>query len=327
MQPPFGRALGSVEGVAEEPEAGAGVVFDAVVVAHVGGNGLARGAAPPLLGNALRTLGVADSVEAPAPAEALRGIVGNGRDDGLERLGAGEEAHRARAILRPGLALGGRERRTTDDGALRDVAGPGFGAPDPGLPQTVGEAVDQRRDAVLAGDLADGVQADLPLRQGLDTISRNSDCLDAEARIDALQHRREEARNGGRASAGERKADGKPLGASVEPVEGELEAARAPPFGKQPHAELLRNVAGGARQVLRRADRLGEGEAREPGRGRPLEDQRLLGAGQGLVEAREHRRPKPAGELAARYGLQLTYVGETEADQLGGGLRLQAQAR
>ena len=62
MHPPFGGFVGAVEAGAEEPEAGAGLVFDAVVVANAVGGGFLEGAAPPFLGQAFGAFGPPNAV-------------------------------------------------------------------------------------------------------------------------------------------------------------------------------------------------------------------------------------------------------------------------
>ena len=79
MQPPLRGLLPVVEAGAEEPVASAGLVLDAVVVAHVANAGVARWPSPPFLGEALRSLGAAHAAQTPPPAEENRRIVGNGR--------------------------------------------------------------------------------------------------------------------------------------------------------------------------------------------------------------------------------------------------------
>src|ERR1700735_3258191 len=130
MQPPFRRHVAAVEAGAEEPVAGAGFVFDAVVVADVGGADFARRAAPPLFRKAFGAFGSAHAADLAAPAEEHRRVVGE-RSRRVDRLGAGEEAHGAGTIPGPGFGWGRGEGRAADHGAFGDVARISAGAPDP----------------------------------------------------------------------------------------------------------------------------------------------------------------------------------------------------
>ena len=205
------------------------------------------------------------------------------------------------------------------------MAGKGRRAPDAVLAQAVGEPVDQRCDAILRRDLADGAQPGWRSGSGSTRSASERDHLDPEAGIDALQHGREQARDGVGAAPGQRQADGEALGAAVEAVEGEFEPPGPAALGLQAAAEPLGDVARGAGEIFRDADRLGEGQPGEPGRRRAAEAERLLGSRQGLVEAGQDRGAEPAGELVARQGGEEADAGKAEASQLGGGLRLQPE--
>src|SRR5581483_9212245 len=100
MQEPARRVRTVVQALPVEPEAPALAVLDAVVIAQPRGVG---GLAPPFAEDALGIVGGADPVQAPAPAELQRRIVGNRRDR-LDRLGPREQPHRTEPRGTPGLA-------------------------------------------------------------------------------------------------------------------------------------------------------------------------------------------------------------------------------
>src|SRR5471030_2182717 len=117
--------LGSVHhAVAEQPEAGAIIVLDAIVVAYrrhdVGGYYLAVGAwMPPFVGDPLRTLHAHDPVGVAMPLELPRRIVGDHRGD-AHFLGALQQPYRPRSLHRGEAGPGTlRYRRGKGNGHLR----------------------------------------------------------------------------------------------------------------------------------------------------------------------------------------------------------------
>jgi hypothetical protein len=116
-------------------------------------------------------------------------------------------------------------------------------------------------------------------------------------------------------------------GLAVQAVEHDLEAPRALALGLQPLADQVEGVAGHAGQILQGADRLEEGQAVEPGRGRTTEDQGLGGLPQGLVEAQGQAHAEPLGQLGARQAVELADAEQAQARQLRHRRLVQPQGR
>ena len=201
------------------------------------------------------------------------------------------------------------------------------GAPDAGLAQAVGQPVDQRREALLDRGLASGIQPRLPPRRRLHRVGRQGHHLDAEARVDGLQPGREQLGDPRGVTARQRQADAERQGLAVQPVEADLELSRPEPLRFQPGAKSRGHVEGDAGHVIRRADRLGEGQAGEPGGGRTAEGERLLGAPQRLVQAGQRGLTEAAGERRAGNLQQLADAAQAQPFDLRPGLRLQPQGR
>ena len=201
------------------------------------------------------------------------------------------------------------------------------GAPDAALAQPIGQPVDQGRQTFLDRGVAPGVEPGLAARSGLHGMGGEGHDLDAEARIDGLELRREQLGDAPRIAAGQRQADGKRHGLAVQPMEAELEAPRPVALGLQPGAEFGGDVGCDPGHVLRRADRLGEGQAGEPGRRRAAEGQRLALAAERLVQPGQRRLAEPSAERRAGDVHDLAQPAQAQPLDLRPGLALQPQRR
>src|SRR5262245_20098031 len=218
---------------AEEPEAQAGLVLDAEIIAR-----RTTRFAPP---GAFDALGAFDGyylVQSAAPAEAQRRSVGHDGEDVHDRLGLGEQAQRPRAAgglgaemterLPAGLCSRQGLRRHGAGGELGDMAvvgdEPRYSPPSEPRAQAIDQAVE--RGLVLVG-----AEADLLVRAGLGDDDGKPRQVEAEAGIDLVAQRRqpldEERADRLRITNRPRGAGGDALDRTVGAEERELEAPRA----------------------------------------------------------------------------------------------------
>ena len=108
-------------------------------------------------------------------------------------------------------------------------------------------------------------------------------------------------------------------------MKGDLEPPRPVAPGLQPGAEFGGDVLRHPGHVFRRADRLDQGQSRQPGCRWTAEPQGLGTAAQRLIQPLQRRGPEPPGQRRAGQGDDLLQPAQTQATDLGGGLRRQAQ--
>ena len=173
------------------------------------------------------------------------------------------------------------------------------GAPHPLGAEAVGEAVDQRCQAILDRHRQVGVDPHLTARHRLHIIGRQRHCLDPKAGIDGLQLGLEQPGDTAGIAARHRQADGQGQRLTVHPVEGDLEAPCTLAFRLQARAEFGGYVFSHPGHVFRRADRLDKGQASEPRRRRASEPQRLGSPAQGLIQTLQGARAEPATQRRA----------------------------